>query len=126
MDKAVWEKYYKQVKESEGFDIEDFPGQCWMTTVFPMPYYLDDPKNVDRLKDYAGKALKLYNDSNGTSYEVDDILKVNGGGCRAFIFYITFSVKNGVCDTFQAKVVKDIGYHLDFPIIRPKAKAVTG
>ncbi|XP_060189904.1 uncharacterized protein LOC132618935 [Lycium barbarum] len=126
MDKALWDKYYKQVEESEGFDIEDFPGRCWMTTVFPLPYYLDCPKNVNKLKDYAGRALKLYNDSNGTSYVVDEILKVNGGGCRAFIFYITFSVKNGVDNIFQAKVSEDIGYHLEFPIVRPKRKVVVG
>ncbi|TMW96503.1 hypothetical protein EJD97_007236 [Solanum chilense] len=124
MDKAVWEKYYQQVKESEGFDITDYPGQCAMTTVYPMPFYLNDPKNVDMMTDYAGKALRQYNDEKGTNYEVNDILKVNGGGCRDFIFYITFSVKtcDDKDDIFQAKVVKDLRYRLQFPLVRPKPK----
>lgn len=124
MDKALWERYYKQIKESEGFDITDYPGGCWMTTVFPMPNYLNNPKNVDKLKGYAGKALKQYNNSKTTNYEVENILKVNGGGCRDFIYYLTFSVKNGEHDIFQAKVVEDLDYNLEFPIIRLKVKDV--
>ncbi|XP_049377118.1 uncharacterized protein LOC125841973 [Solanum stenotomum] len=123
MDKPLWDKYYKQIKESEGFDIQDFPGRCWMTTVFPLPYYLDDPENYNKLKDYASKALKLYNDDNGTCYEVDKMLKVNGGGCSDFIYYLTFTVKNGVEDIFQAKVVEEMDFSLEFPIVRPKPKA---
>lgn len=46
----------------QGFDITDYPGQCAMTTVYPMPFYLNDPKNVDMMTDYAGKALRQYND----------------------------------------------------------------
>lgn len=49
------------------------------------------------------------------------ILKEGCGGF--FTFYITFSVKN---DTFQAKVVEDLSHHLEFPIVRPKAKATMG
>ncbi|WMV44046.1 hypothetical protein MTR67_037431 [Solanum verrucosum] len=123
MDKPLWDKYYKQIKESEGFDIQDFPGRCWMTTVFPLPYYLDDPENYNKLKDYASKALKLYNDDNGTCFEVDKMLKVNGGGCSDFIYYLTFTVKNGVDDIFQAKVVEEMDFSLEFPIVRPKPKA---
>ncbi|XP_049396797.1 uncharacterized protein LOC125860816 isoform X2 [Solanum stenotomum] len=48
-----------------------------MTTVYPVPYYLNDPKN----------------DETGINYEVNGILMVNGGGCHDFIFYITSSVK---------------------------------
>nr|XP_016514762.1 PREDICTED: uncharacterized protein LOC107831513 isoform X1 [Nicotiana tabacum] len=93
-----------------------------MVTVFPMPYYLTDPENLVMLKGYAEKALKKYNDTNSTCWEVDDILKVNGGGCRSFIFYITLSVKThkGEKDYFQAKVVIDLDGHLDFPIVRPQ------
>lgn len=51
---------------------------------------------------------------------------MNGEGCRDFIYYLTFSVKNGENDTFQAKVVEDLDNHLEFPIVRPKVKASTG
>ncbi|XP_060189274.1 uncharacterized protein LOC132618229 [Lycium barbarum] len=92
-DEAVWEKYLKQLDESEGFDIKDYPGACPMATVYPLPRYLTDPKNLDKLKSCAGRALKHYNDSNGTNHEVEDVLKVNGGGCCHYIYYITFTVK---------------------------------
>ncbi|XP_009769525.1 uncharacterized protein LOC142175541 [Nicotiana tabacum] len=77
MDKALWERYYKQIEESQA-----------------------------------------------TNYEVESVLKVNGGGCRDFIYYLTFSVKNGEHEVFQAKVVEDLNYNLEFPIVRPKVKAV--
>ncbi|XP_055825929.1 uncharacterized protein LOC129894317 [Solanum dulcamara] len=64
MDKPLWERYWKQIEESEGFDITDCPGGCWMLTIYPMSNYLSSTKNVDKLKGYAGKALELYNSSN--------------------------------------------------------------
>ncbi|WMV20108.1 hypothetical protein MTR67_013493 [Solanum verrucosum] len=78
-----------------------------MTTVYPVPYYLNDPKN----------------DETGINYEVNGILMVNGGGCHDFIFYITSCVKtsDGKDIIFQAKVMKDLNYCLPFPVIRPKA-----
>ncbi|KAL3362453.1 hypothetical protein AABB24_015042 [Solanum stoloniferum] len=76
MDKPLWDKYYKQIKESEG-----------------------------------------------TCFEVDKMLKVNGGGCSDFIYYLTFTIKNGVDDIFQAKVVEEMDFSLEFPIVRPKPKA---
>nr|XP_009626365.1 uncharacterized protein LOC104117088 [Nicotiana tomentosiformis] len=101
-----------------------------MITVFPMPFFLDKPENVVLLKDYAGRALKIYNEKYGTEWEVDNILKVNGGGCRNFIFYVTFSVKTskGGKDIFQAMIEEDgkveqgLEYNLEFPIIRPQPK----
>ncbi|XP_075090001.1 uncharacterized protein LOC107775864 isoform X3 [Nicotiana tabacum] len=126
IDEAVWDKYLQQIRESEGFDIKDYPGPSLMVTVFPMPYYLTDPENLVMLKGYAEKALKKYNDTNSTCWEVDDILKVNGEGGRSFIFYITLSVKTqkGEKDYFQAKVVRDLDGHLDFPIVRPQIVSI--
>ncbi|XP_049396147.1 UPF0725 protein At3g19520 [Solanum stenotomum] len=121
MDKPLWEKYWKQIKESEGFDITDCPGGCWMTTICPMQYYLNSTENVDQLKGYAGKALEHYNSINGTSYEVENILKVNGQAVgRYFAYYLTFSTKNGENDTFQAKVLEDLDDSIECLIVRPK------
>uniref|UniRef100_M1B1B6 Fragment n=1 Tax=Solanum tuberosum TaxID=4113 RepID=M1B1B6_SOLTU len=75
MDKPLWEKYWKQIKESEG-----------------------------------------------TSYEVENILKVNGEAVgRYFAYYLTFSTKNGEKnDTFQAKVLEDLDDSIQCLIVRPK------
>ncbi|XP_059284129.1 uncharacterized protein LOC132037611 isoform X2 [Lycium ferocissimum] len=110
VDKAVWDSYFKQLDESEGFDIEDYPGSCPMATVYPLPRFLKNPDNHKLLMDYAGRALKLYNDTNGTDHKIEDVLKVNGGGCRYYIFYVTFSIKtcDGKRDLFQAKPKKDL------------------
>ncbi|XP_055812418.1 uncharacterized protein LOC129882241 [Solanum dulcamara] len=124
VDKAVWDRYFQQIRESEGFDIKDYPGSCPLTTIFPMVNYLKAPARVENemLKGYAAKALEQYNNKNGTKYEVDHILKVNVCPGRYYIFYITLSVKNGEAGYFQAKVVRDIDQSLDFPVVRPRVK----
>ncbi|OIT38998.1 PREDICTED: UPF0725 protein At3g19520 [Nicotiana attenuata] len=124
IDEAVWDKYLQQIEESEGFDVKDIPRPSLMTTVFPLTGFSKHPENVVMLKGYAEKALKKYNDDYSTCWEVDDILKVNGGGSCSFIFYITLSVKThkGEKDYFQVKVVRDLDGHLDFPIVRPQPK----
>lgn len=48
------------------------------------------------------------------------MLKLNGEGCKDFIFYITFTVMNGEKEYFQAKVVRHLDQSLDFPIVRPR------
>ncbi|XP_015087714.1 uncharacterized protein LOC107031034 [Solanum pennellii] len=123
-DKAVWDRYFDQIRESEGFDIKDYPGSCPLTSIYPMTNYLDTPANVEMLKDYCAKALEHYNTDNGTKYEVDRIVKVNEGGCQGFVYYITFTVKNGDSEYFQAKVVEHINKNkpLEFPIVRPRVK----
>ncbi|KAM3218976.1 putative protein isoform X2 [Capsicum annuum] len=74
-------------------------------SIYPMWYYLDYPDNVKLLEDYTSQALKKYNKENGTTYEFDKIIKVNGEGCRDRIYYITLSVKNGKEKYFQVKMV---------------------
>lgn len=121
-DREFWDRYFQQVRESEGFDIEDYPGSCPLTTVYPMTYYAKHPNNIIKLKGFAEKALEQYNEINGTKYEVKDILKLNGQSCRDFKYYITFTVTNGDKEYFQAKVVQHIGGSLDIPIVRPREK----
>ncbi|XP_009621238.1 uncharacterized protein [Nicotiana tomentosiformis] len=126
VDKALWQRYRQQIKESQGFDIkdEDCPSGCSMVTIWPMTGYLKNPENVKELKDYAQKALDTYNAREGAKYVVGKILKVNGSGCRDFHFYITLTVKtsDGEKLYFQAKVVRSLEGSLDFPVVRPRAK----
>uniref|UniRef100_A0A0V0HCE9 Putative ovule protein n=1 Tax=Solanum chacoense TaxID=4108 RepID=A0A0V0HCE9_SOLCH len=119
-DKAVWDRYFQQIRESEGFDIRDYPGFCRLATVHPN--FLKGPANFEMLKGYAGEALGQYNEKNDTKYEVKDILKVNGSGCKDINFFITFTVTNGEKEYFQAKVVRHLDQSLDFPIVRPRVK----
>ncbi|PHT27925.1 hypothetical protein CQW23_32473 [Capsicum baccatum] len=103
IDRDCWNKYSQQLRESQGFDIKDYPGGHPGTTVFPRPNNLEFPTNVERMKDYAAQALKLYNEKFDAKYEVNEILKVNGDECGIyFIFYITFMVTNGEKEYFQA------------------------
>ncbi|KAM3270130.1 hypothetical protein P3S67_030036 [Capsicum chacoense] len=127
IDDDGWKKYSQQLRESEGFDIKDYPGAHPGVTVFPRPNYLECPTNVKMMKDYAAQALKLYNQKFDTKYEVNDILKVNGDWCGIYlIFYITFTVINGEKEYFQAKVVRHVGGSLRFSIVRPRANGASG
>uniref|UniRef100_A0A3Q7FNN0 Uncharacterized protein n=1 Tax=Solanum lycopersicum TaxID=4081 RepID=A0A3Q7FNN0_SOLLC len=62
----------------------------------------------------------------GINYEVNDILTVDGGGCRDFVFYITSSVKTPdgkdviltvirpkILDGFHEDLLKDSKRELD-------------
>ncbi|XP_049392305.1 uncharacterized protein LOC125856726 [Solanum stenotomum] len=119
-DREFWKRYFQQVRESEGFDIKDYPGFCRLATVHPN--FLKGPANFEMLKGYAGEALGQYNEKNDTKYEVKDILKVNGSGCKDINFFITFTVTNDEKEYFQAKVVWHLDQSLDFPIVRPRVK----
>ncbi|KAK4374593.1 hypothetical protein RND71_005270 [Anisodus tanguticus] len=109
-EKLIWKTYFKQLNEREGFDIKDYPGPRPLATVYPLPCYLHSRKNYKMLKGYAERALKKYNDHKGTKHVVEKVLKVNGGGCCYYNWYLTFSVKTGdeKIDYFQAKVVEDL------------------
>lgn len=56
-DKACWLKYLKEINESDGFDITDFPGCGPLTTIFPMTPSKETKK-------FAEQALELYNEDN--------------------------------------------------------------
>ncbi|XP_016571849.2 uncharacterized protein LOC107869993 [Capsicum annuum] len=119
-DKACWLKYLKEINESDGFDITDFPGCGPLTTIFPMTPSKETKK-------FAEQALELYNEDNVcvlyshcTEYKVNEILKVNGCFTQYFHSYITFTVTNGEHEYFQAEVRKDVDGSLECAIIRPR------
>ncbi|XP_047268291.1 uncharacterized protein LOC107870015 isoform X1 [Capsicum annuum] len=110
IDDDGWKKYSQQLRESEGFDIKDYPGADPRVTIFPSPNYLECPSNVKMMKDYSAQALKLYNQKFDTKYEVNDTLKVNGDECGIYdVYYLTFTVTKGEKEYFQAKVVERLG-----------------
>ncbi|XP_049354101.1 uncharacterized protein LOC125818635 [Solanum verrucosum] len=95
-----------------------------MSSMFPMQGYLQHPEFMEKMKDFARRAIEHYNEKMGTSYVVNEILKVNGHSIKHFMYYITLSVKNGENEYFQVKVVDRLHLYnsLDFPIVRPRAK----
>ncbi|XP_047269715.1 uncharacterized protein LOC107872242 isoform X2 [Capsicum annuum] len=80
----------------------------------------DDENVID--KECWNKYLQQLNESEGTKYEVNEILKVNRDECGTYlIFYLTFTVTNGEKEYFQAKVVRRMGGSLCFLIVRPRS-----
>ncbi|KAH0678708.1 hypothetical protein KY284_019793 [Solanum tuberosum] len=113
------------ISKFPGFDIKDYPGSAPMTSIFPMPPdYLEHFEHMEKMKGFARRAIEHYNEKMGTSYVVNEILKVNGHGIKHFMYYITLSVKNGENEYFQVKVVDRLHLYnsLEFPIVRPRAK----
>ncbi|XP_047268294.1 uncharacterized protein LOC107870015 isoform X2 [Capsicum annuum] len=126
IDDDGWKKYSQQLRESEGFDIKDYPGADPRVTIFPSPNYLECPSNVKMMKDYSAQALKLYNQKFDTKYEVNDTLKVNGDECGIYdVYYLTFTVTKGEKEYFQAKVVERLGRLLRISIVRPRANGAS-
>ncbi|PHT80598.1 hypothetical protein T459_13613 [Capsicum annuum] len=119
-DIECWNKYVDQIEESEGFDIKDYPSSVPFRSITPMWYYLEDLENVKLMKGYAAQALERYNKKHGTTYEVNEIIRVNEDGCRDVTYYITLSVKNGESEYFQVKVVDRLHKSLKVLIVRPR------
>ncbi|XP_027161775.1 uncharacterized protein LOC113762504 [Coffea eugenioides] len=102
VDVDKWSKYYQEIRESEGFDINHYPGCCIMA-----PYH---PFNAARqnLFDYSVAAVNDFNQKEGTKYKLEKVEKANARlwGCGAN-HYITFQARESVADalkTFQALV----------------------
>ncbi|KAM3338321.1 hypothetical protein P3S68_030407 [Capsicum galapagoense] len=102
-------------------DIKDYPGAHLGVTVFPRPNFLEYPDDVEMMKDYVARALKLYNQKFDTKYEVNDILKVNEDDCGIYdVYYLTFTVTNDEKEYFQAEVVERFGRFLRLSAVRPR------
>lgn len=122
-DKHVFEKYFQQLHDSDGFDFDQHPGSCMEAPICPISTgRLDrDPELVDELKGYASMAIKKHFPDDGKERKVLGIVKVNAGGCRDWNYYITFKVNNnGNEETFQAQVVISLEGAIEIPVCRPK------
>ncbi|XP_009626998.1 uncharacterized protein [Nicotiana tomentosiformis] len=125
-NKDVFIKYYQQLRESDGFEFDEYPGSCLFAPIYPMIGFENFPEFVDEIKGYASMAIKKYfhkKRKKGKEYSIKEIVRINAGGCRDFNYYITFKFDDyGKEGTFQAKVVKTIEGTIEIPICRHKRK----
>ncbi|WMV35310.1 hypothetical protein MTR67_028695 [Solanum verrucosum] len=123
-DKPMWESYFRQVYESKGFDIKDYPGPPPLPNFYPLPSYLRIRKKYRMLKGYAESALKRYHDDTGTNHVIEGILTVKRGGSRDYIYYLIFLAKTDDEERyyFQAMVIPDEEDNLDFLVVRKRVK----
>ncbi|KAL6558850.1 hypothetical protein OROMI_019200 [Orobanche minor] len=102
----VLKKYLKQVEESEGFNITDFPGAIsGITKFFPFWSLTDKreefPLEYDGLMNLAALATKNYNNKHQAEFKVVEIEKANTGSITfADRFYITFSTVDVSCRNY--------------------------
>ncbi|KAL6510637.1 hypothetical protein OROHE_021257 [Orobanche hederae] len=102
-------KYILQILESEGFDIDVFPGYFnGLTTIIPAKYSKfcsmvnDDPEWL------AESVINVYNlDNAETKYKVESVEQMNVYTDACCTYYITFCARdvnkaNGDLKTFQA------------------------
>ncbi|KAL3497894.1 hypothetical protein ACH5RR_040626 [Cinchona calisaya] len=121
----IWGKYKKQIQESEGFDVDVFPGSSPYAIYVPYHYFKEDPKFYNELKVMAREALKFYHDQHDESYELEDVEKVVGTTSR--LYFITFKAKDadGAAKIFQAIAFNEfIKYTIQLCRIKPIDKLV--
>ncbi|XP_033513193.2 uncharacterized protein [Nicotiana tomentosiformis] len=120
-NKDVFIKYYQQLRESDGFEFDEYPGSCMFAPIYPMIGFERFPEFVDEIKSYASMAIKKYFGNDGKERDIKEIVRINAGGCRDFTYYITFKIDNdGNEETFQAKVEDTIENTIEIPICRRK------
>ncbi|XP_055962130.1 5'-3' exoribonuclease 3-like isoform X2 [Mercurialis annua] len=104
------ERYARQVIESDGFDVDKFPGTCAFGRIEPLPTENEVVRNEFNV--YAEKAIEHYNDNNDTNYEFLELEKVNvlAVGLTTTI-YTTLRAKDketGAVRTFQASAYSEL------------------
>ncbi|GAV91060.1 Cystatin domain-containing protein [Cephalotus follicularis] len=121
-DDEYMELYHKQVKESDGFDVDLFPDSRAIGGIItPMGPLLEDT-----VEECAATALDKYNKDNETNLVLVKVLKANDLVVSGIVYYITFEVKdaNGGADAetrvFQAKVWRTIAKGDEVSICRLK------
>lgn len=115
-DVRTIKKYIAQVEESDGFDIDVFPGgPAAIYAPIGKQDYEDDPKLYTDIIEMAVMALDQFNkenkDSKGVPYAFKGIEKVTSYMCSGEVFHITFQAEEAETadvKTFQAKVYEPI------------------
>ncbi|CAN4126769.1 unnamed protein product [Withania somnifera] len=92
--REIYQRYFRDIVNSDGFDIDKYPGDAKAAVYVP---YLDFEKEVDMLMDLANHAIEQDFNNRETSvykYKVLYIEKVNVfmSECREFL--MTVKVKN--------------------------------
>ncbi|KAL3519843.1 hypothetical protein ACH5RR_017992 [Cinchona calisaya] len=104
---TTWSKYYQQIKDSEGFDIIDFPGVCIMAPITPLIGFENFPQTLMELNNEAESAINSFNVLNRTDYKFEKVEKANSQLWDVGVnSYITFQANDvsAVSTTFQALV----------------------
>ncbi|XP_020081427.1 uncharacterized protein LOC109705072 [Ananas comosus] len=93
-----WIRYYKQIEESEGFDVDPIPGTC--------EHGLTGLENFDSvtLVESTKAAIEHFNIENNTSYKFVKIERATCCVAAGFEYRITFQAVDGEAEpkTFQA------------------------
>ncbi|XP_059669238.1 UPF0725 protein At1g23960-like [Cornus florida] len=103
--------YYQMVRDSQGFDVPDFPPSEDFGRIMPITDLNNDLEMFEITRDLSCLAIEEYNVNNGTKYKFDHVEKANLVGVAGYIFYITFEAKDGDDDddhskTFQTRVFR--------------------
>lgn len=111
-DEALWERYLKQIEDSDGYDITEWPGATLATPITPLFDLKQCPLKLEIISKLADAAIKKFNstrDEDDDLYEVYDILTANCSGscCGGHnTYYITFEAKK---QQNNNSVVTDVG-----------------
>ncbi|XP_060171346.1 uncharacterized protein LOC132602534 isoform X3 [Lycium barbarum] len=105
----IYGRYFNQICETEGFDIDIYPGDSVAAMYIP---YLDFDKEIGLLMDLAEHAIQDYNNReiDDYKYEVESVEKVNFILAECREFFMTVKVKNLTLrtpvETFQIHAYK--------------------
>ncbi|KAL3499584.1 hypothetical protein ACH5RR_038677 [Cinchona calisaya] len=105
-----WVRYYKQVGDSEGFDVFDYPGPALINgNIVPLSIEEDkDREFYSYLSNLASTALAGVNSNEEASYVFHKLVRVNSLVVGGMMFFITFEARNSLCaddiERFQAKI----------------------
>ncbi|PKI38801.1 hypothetical protein CRG98_040806 [Punica granatum] len=124
MNDEEWKAYSKQLDESQGFDVGEFPNVFHYGLIQPMSFEGDD----EDLIYFTNLGIAHYNEKEVASLKLVEILKVNAQACSPFNFYITFEAKDastGERGTYQTKVYGRCpikSSYVDFTRVKPETK----
>ncbi|OIS96512.1 PREDICTED: uncharacterized protein LOC109235787 [Nicotiana attenuata] len=111
LDPKVWDQYYRELDESEGFDISVYPGASFNSSIVPLKSYLTDPKKKQKHTNLCSLAIEDFNSQSAKKYEFMEIVTVNASFAGGMWFYFTFQARDTDDTTkiFQALVWDEIG-----------------
>ncbi|XP_009795064.1 uncharacterized protein LOC107801028 [Nicotiana tabacum] len=107
--RKIYSRYFRQICETDGFDIDIYPGEAKAATYIP---YLDLEEKTDMLMELANHAIQEYNNKETSvyKYEVLCIEKVNFIWAECREFFLTVKVNNLTLrtplETFQIHAYK--------------------
>ncbi|CAH2048118.1 unnamed protein product [Thlaspi arvense] len=117
----------RQIRESEGFDIDFSKFRCLFN------YHLVDPDDHDFLDEpgtnevlmriLTKESVKQYNKEKGTRIQFLEVEKANYYFCNGYMFLITFKVFDHTDKekkTYQARIHYSTHYPTEYVFVRPK------